>query len=1355
MPASKRRVADPGTLRHRFAVLRRRLRLVAAFRGVSWLLVVVLASGVAAGLLDWRWHLPDLVRGTVLVATLAGAAVLAYRHLFRPLSARADDLTLALRVEERYPTLNDALASTVEFLGRKGQPDGESASMQREAVRRALVRAAGCDFGKVIDARGLRTAGLTAGAALAVTVGLGVLFPGPVWTALTRLADPFGGHDWPRLTQLEIEPPRTRIGRNEAFEVRGTVRGVVPPQATILFFTEGFPPREHQCEIRPETNNVGHLATRLEPGWAQRSFSFQVRANDALSPKYDVQVLPPPSLVALDEKPSPQVRLFYPAYTGLPPESLSPGTGTVEAVTGTRVLMRARADRPLARAWIEYRPEMPFADLSAFLAPLGAGDLFSALALDQGGRAVWEEVPAALEGDHSVLSVSFTPRVNGTYSLHIEDDSGLGFQRTFELRLRPDPAPTVKLERPSPTRDVLSVLPTASLNLEAVVEDPQFAVRSVFLEYRTDRDASPRTLFLYDPREAPGPQVALWAGPGALAASPLPLRPARLEFKQALSLTQLRHPDGSPLKEGDVVILQACADDYDDVTVFKEPGRSHQVEVRIVGRNALELVLNQEQARVQQELMRLREKEREALQKVTEVENRLRKGEKPTAEDSDKLIQAEQIQQQIRERVGDRKEGTRADVQRILDTLKQNGLENTAVRDRMRDVGRELDRLAENELSQIEPRLTNARQMAELLDERAAAERKAQLEKQSAEAERKAKEAQQAADKKAAEAARAEKAAEDSPDPADKARHAQEARRERERAEELKQQARELRQQAERDRRDAAQAPDPNQPRQALAEARKRQEEVEKTINDLLTRLEPWSSSREIKGEANRLLEEQKQLQQEVEKLMDRKGEDTFFKPREELNERQRAELDNLKEAQQRLEERARQLLSKMDRVAQERAEKDRETANELRGALKEAKEGNIDGKMAEARKQLEQNQLGEALGKQKDSVAELQKLVKNLEDRREAELDRLAKKMRQAEKKLAELIDEQERLQKKVKEAKALKDAAQRDAALKDLAGEQQRLQKKTKEMMEELARLRAGRANHELGKATEQMEDALQQLARAEDADQKQEDALDRLDEALEELEQARKQAEEQLSREQLTRIADVLKRLKERQESMNAEAERIQKRALQNKGWTRGLKKSLLDLHEREDGLGGETETAGKELTGAPVFARQVRSAAEAMRQAGKRAEAVAKDAEPDALTRLPDAELGRHQGEAVRRLAQLLEAVKSAAEAPQRAARKGNAPAGQEGGGGGPPNPGDGIPPVAQYKLLRDMESEIYKRTEDFKKNHPDLEKLAEKDKAELQSLQKEQRDVAELLDELNRSPADGDPGAGNGREGDKK
>src|SRR5689334_21727730 len=100
MPSAKRPALDGTMLRHRLSALRRRIRLVAAVRGVGFLLTTLLATAVVAGLLDWRWHLPGLVRAVVLVGTLVGAVFILYRYLFRPLSAPSDDLSLALRVEE-------------------------------------------------------------------------------------------------------------------------------------------------------------------------------------------------------------------------------------------------------------------------------------------------------------------------------------------------------------------------------------------------------------------------------------------------------------------------------------------------------------------------------------------------------------------------------------------------------------------------------------------------------------------------------------------------------------------------------------------------------------------------------------------------------------------------------------------------------------------------------------------------------------------------------------------------------------------------------------------------------------------------------------------------------------------------------------------------------------------------------------------------------------------------------------------------------------------------------------------------------------------------------------------------------
>lgn len=1335
MPSVKRPVLDGSLLRHRLAALRRRLRVVAAVRGGGLLLTVLLATAVVAGLLDWHWHLPALVRAFVLVTAFAGGIFVFYRYLFRPLSAASDDLSLALRVEEEYPVLNDALASTVQFLERGAPSDSSSAVLEREAVKRALGQVVGCDFAKVVNRRGLVWAGALGGLFAVLAVTLSMYSPSLARTAFLRLTNPFGDLDWPKKTQLAIETPRPRIGRNEAFEVRGTVHGVIPPQAVVIFRFEGFPNLKHHCDITTDESGTGHLHTRLAPGQVERNFRFQVQANDALSPEYRVEVLPPPSLAALDGKPSPQLQLFYPTYTGLPsPETLSPGSGHIDAVAGTAVRLRARADRPLRRAWIEYRPEEPSAVL---------GDLLTLMA---GGRPWWQPQPAVLDDDSCTFTLHFTPTVRGYYALHFEDETGLRNSRLYELRLHPDPAPTVHLERPSPTRDILTVLPTAELPLEVHADDPQYGLRSVYLEYRTgeDRDDAgpakqgpPRRLYLYRPAAGPAPLLAPWTGPAVFAALPLRVRPQRLHFQQKLSLKSIRHADGSRLTEDDVVLLRACADDYDEVNPNKERGRSPEIEIHIVGRNALEIVLNREQAGVQQELLRLREKQRQALQKTTEVENRIKKAEKLRIDDQEKLLQAEQLQQQIRERVGTEKDGLRSDLKRILDSLKSNGLEKTAAQERMKDVARELTRLAEHELQQIEPRLTNARKLAEMLEEKAREQRKAQLQARAREAERQAQASMEAADKKEREAEEAEKKAELSSNDADKARRRQEAQLQRQRAKELRQMARELRRQAERDRRDAQRKRDPDQPRKVLAAARKDQEEVEKTLNDLLTRrLEPWTSSHEIKGEANQLLEEQKRLQAEVEKMAEQQQEkDTAGKSPQELTQEQQADLDTMRQTQQKIEERTRKLLEKMDRVAAEREEKDPQTARELRDALQDARKDNIAGKMREARDNIKRNRLNEAHQKQQASVRDLKKLVKNLEDRREAELERLAKKLRKKEKELDDLIKEQEELRKKIRQAGKIGDKAQREEELKRLARRQKELQKKTEEMVRQLTRLRAPRAGEALSRAGEQMAGAGQQMDGGQQGDDEQEETLERLQEAQRELQRARKETEDELGREQIIRLAELIRPLKERQEALRADTTRFQENVQRKGEWDRPLRSDFLRKGEAQRGLGAETENvAEKRLSKAPVFARLMRRASEAMTEAGERMKTIAKDAVDP--RELPDAETARLQQLAQRRLTQVVDALKEAAEKMEQT--RGGGGGGEGEGQAGPPS--DGIPPLAQFKLLRDLQKDINQRTQTFKKEHSDLKNLPVKEQAVLETIRKDQQDVAELIDELNR-PAD--------------
>ena len=174
--------------------------------------------------------------------------------------------------------------------------------------------------------------------------------------------------------------------------------------------------------------------------------------------------------------------------------------------------------------------------------------------------------------------------------------------------------------------------------------------------------------------------LAPLTGPAVQAVAP-PLRPTRLEFRRTLAVASLRRPDGSTPREGDVFLLRATADDWDDVSPAKEPGRSTEIEIRIVGRNDLDLAVTQDEGDLQKELARLRKKELQALQKAEDAEGKLKEVEKIQPKEADQsdeakkrreeveklqkevgddLVQAQQLQREIEEGVSDPKNGARA-----------------------------------------------------------------------------------------------------------------------------------------------------------------------------------------------------------------------------------------------------------------------------------------------------------------------------------------------------------------------------------------------------------------------------------------------------------------------------------------------------------------------------------------------------------------------------------------------------------------------------------------------------------------------------------------------------------------------
>src|SRR5262249_61870953 len=82
------------------------------------------------------------------------ALFLLYRGVLRPLLVRFAELDIAMRIEERWPGLNDRLASTIQFLRLDPRDDRHGSAAMREAtVRQAIDETSKIDFREVIEDR--------------------------------------------------------------------------------------------------------------------------------------------------------------------------------------------------------------------------------------------------------------------------------------------------------------------------------------------------------------------------------------------------------------------------------------------------------------------------------------------------------------------------------------------------------------------------------------------------------------------------------------------------------------------------------------------------------------------------------------------------------------------------------------------------------------------------------------------------------------------------------------------------------------------------------------------------------------------------------------------------------------------------------------------------------------------------------------------------------------------------------------------------------------------------------------------------------------------------------------------------
>jgi len=301
---------------------------------VRWGLVLFLL-GV---LLDWLIKLPVAGRAAILVVVLGGTLFKAWQAGWRGLRW-FQPVRTALQVEREAGGLQSLLVSAVQLV--QTAPD--------DALVRFTCGQAEQAAGKIrprdtVRFAALRRSVVLAGMAVLLLAGVALVRGGLLAAGVGRIFTPWVQIAYPTRTQLILADGNLVVQEGQPANIVAQIAGVVPRDARLYLSTGSGRPRVHTLEIED-----GQLHYMIDT--AYRSFEYRLRAGDARSEWYRVEVIHAPVIEKAD------VTLAFPAYTLREPETVDALTVTVPETTLVR--WHLRLDRPVQKATLDFDGSEP------------------------------------------------------------------------------------------------------------------------------------------------------------------------------------------------------------------------------------------------------------------------------------------------------------------------------------------------------------------------------------------------------------------------------------------------------------------------------------------------------------------------------------------------------------------------------------------------------------------------------------------------------------------------------------------------------------------------------------------------------------------------------------------------------------------------------------------------------------------------------------------------------------------------------------------------------------------------------------------------------------------------------------
>jgi hypothetical protein len=329
---------------------RTQVKLVDLLFGFLAIAVGSLAMALLVAVVDhWVFGLSVGARLAVLAILVAWTGYCAWRWIAPTMARRINPLYAASAIERHQPSLKNSL---INYLLVRSHPE------EAAVVRDALEQRAAADISAApVEAAVDRTQVLRLGYALvAVVLAMAVYkiaSPKDPFQTLARVLAPLSDIARPsRVVIRDVTPGHAEVFHGQQLDVSAVVEGLRSGEAPeLLYSTADGQVVDGSIEMTSEDRRRWQAVLPSDSRGAEQDFRYYLRAGDAISEEYRVQVSPAPSITVRS------VHYEFPRYTRREPQTIA-DRGDLSAVEGTRVTLRAEANQPIQSAWIEFDPPL-------------------------------------------------------------------------------------------------------------------------------------------------------------------------------------------------------------------------------------------------------------------------------------------------------------------------------------------------------------------------------------------------------------------------------------------------------------------------------------------------------------------------------------------------------------------------------------------------------------------------------------------------------------------------------------------------------------------------------------------------------------------------------------------------------------------------------------------------------------------------------------------------------------------------------------------------------------------------------------------------------------------------------------